>query len=295
MSPFAADDRLRRRQRHQKVMQGLLMAGSSVSVLFLVIMLWQILSAGIGPMSDVDFWTQTYTYLNTLRGHAGLLDSLYASFVVLVLTLLFAVPVGTAAGIYLQEYTGKGRFFRLVEASVANLAAVPSIVFGLFGLAVFVGLMRLGASYVSAALTLGTLILPMLIVSTQEALKNVPMSMRHASAALGASKWQTIRHHVLPYALPNILTGQILALSRAAGETAPLIVLGIPVFQSILEFGPLGSGSPLQLRAFTLAADAKQEAVALAGGAILLLMLLTLTLNLVAIIVRERIQKKIKW
>ena len=292
---FAADENLRRRKRKQKVMERTLLAGSSISVLFLAVLLWEVFGNGIGPMLKSHFWTERYTYLNTLKGTAGLLDSLYASAVVLVITLLFAVPVGTAAGIYMEEYTNKGRFFSLVEAAVANLAAVPSIVFGLFGLAVFVGLLQLGASYVAAGLTLGVLILPMLIVSTQEALKNVPQSVRHASHALGATKWQTIRNHTVPYALPGILTGQILALSRAAGETAPLIVLGIPVFQSLLEFGPLGSGSPLQLRAFTLASDAKQEAIALAGGAILLLLLLTLTLNLVAIVVRERLSRKIKW
>lgn len=292
---FAADENLVRRKRTQKIMERVLLIGSMLSGLFLVVLMWEILGSGIEPMLNSDFWTQRYTYLNNLKGTAGLVDSLYASALVLVITLLFAVPIGTAAGIYLEEYTSKGRFFRLVEAAVANLAGVPSIVFGLFGLAIFAGLLKLGASYVTAGLTLGVLILPMLIVSTQEALKNVPQSVRHASLALGATKWQTIRNHTVPYALPNILTGQILALSRAAGETAPLIVLGIPIFQSLPEFGPLGSGSPLQLRAFFLATDPNKAAIALAGGAVLLLMLLTLTLNLVAIVVRERLSRKIKW
>lgn len=294
-SIFEADDSLVRRKRKQRIMQTVLIAGSSVSGIFLLIMLWEILSAGFASVIEPTFWQNRYTYLNTLKGIAGLKDSLFASAVTLVITLVFAVPVGTAAGIYLQEYANKGRFFRLVDASVANLAAVPSIVYGLFGLAVFVTMMGLGASYIAAGLTLGTLILPMLIVSTQEALKNVPDAMRAASLAMGATKWQTVRHHVLPYALPNILTGQILALSRAAGETAPLIVLGIPVFQSIPEYLPWQSGSPLQLRAFTLASDPNQEAIQLAGGAILLLMGLTLLLNLVAIVLRERLQRKIQW
>lgn len=292
---FQADDNLLRRQRKQKIMQAILFVGASISGIVLLILLWDIFSNGIAGLATAEFWTKAYTYLDALKGTAGMMDSLYASAIVLIITLVFAVPIGTAAGIYLQEYANKGRFFRTVDASVANLAAVPSIVYGLFGLAVFVGMMKLGASYLAAGMTLGTLILPMLIVSTQEALKNVPDAMRHASAALGASKWQTIRHHVLPYALPNILTGQILALSRAAGETAPLVVLGIPIFQSILEFDPLGSGSPLQLRAFYLAADPNKNAIALAGGAILLLLLLTLVLNLAAILIRERISRKIKW
>lgn len=292
---FQADPRLIARQRHQRIMKTVLVVGSSVSGLFLVVMLWQIIGAGWDSLARPTFWTNTYRYLSVLNGTGGLLDSIYATFITLIITLLFAVPVGTAAGIYLQEYSSKGRFFRIVEASVANLAAVPSIVFGLFGLAVFVGLLGLGASYIAAGFTLGTLILPMLIVSTQEALKNVPQSIRHASDALGASKWQTIRSHVLPYALPNILTGQILALSRAAGETAPLIALGIPLLQTQFEFGPFGSGSPLQLRAFYLAGDPNQNAIALAGGAVLLLMLLTLLLNAAAIVLRERIQRRIKW
>lgn len=290
-----AEGNLSSRKRTERIAKSILLAASLVTVGSLVILLGRMVLNGIDSMADLDFWTGRYSPLALKTGGAGVADSLFASFFTLLITLVVAVPVGTAAGIYLEEYAKPGRFMDFVNATVSNLAGVPSIVYGLLGLAIFSIQLGLGASYLSAGLTLGVLILPMLIVSTQEALKTVPDVIRQASYGLGASKWQTIRHHVLPYSLPGILTGQILALSRAAGETAPILILGIPIFQTIPEFTLMGSGTPLQLRIYYLASDPRKSAIDLADGAILLLLMVTLLLNLVAILVRQRLSKRIKW
>lgn len=293
---FATSAGLLRRRRKERVMKTVLMAGSSLSVLILAVLLFQMLRDGL-PAFDPAFFTQSYnpSAFYGGAGSLGILDSILATMTVLAMTMLFAVPIGTAAGIYLHEYAVPGRLTNGIRATVANLAAVPSIVYGLLGLAVFVTLMSLGATNIASALTLAVLILPILIVATEEALKTVPRSVRDASLAVGATKWQTVRSHVLPYALPGILTGQILALSRAAGETAPLIVLGIPVFTPGAGTGPLDQGTPLQVRAFNLASDPNRLGAEMAAGAILVLLLATLLLNLAAIVLRARLSRKIQW
>ncbi len=295
MSTFATDARLRRRRRKETIMRSLLTAAAGLTVLFLAVLLVRLISDGIGAL-DWDFWSKRYSPGSLRRGGAsGILDSLQATVTVLALTMLFALPIGTAAGIYLHEYAGKGRVTEWIRATVANLASVPSIVYGLLGLAVFVRLLAFGSTNLSSALTLAVLVLPILIVATEEALKTIPQSVRDASLAMGATKWQTIRHHVLPYALPGILTGQILALSRAAGETAPLVVLAIPTYTLAAGPGILAPGAPLQLRAYNLASDPNTYARLDAAGAIVVLLIVTLSLNLAAIIVRQRLSRKIKW
>ncbi len=295
-----ADGSLKARRRKEKWAQFILLAGASFSLIALVVLLTRLLMDGL-PFMDLAFWTSRYSPSGIRRGQSGIVDALVSSLVVLVMTMLFAVPVGTAAGIYLYEYAPKRRLTDWIRATVSNLAGVPSVVYGLLGLAIFVRLMSdisglpAGATNLAAALTLGVLILPILIVSTEEALKTVPDSVRQASLGLGATKWQTIRHHVLPYSLPGILTGQVLALSRAAGETAPLLVIGIPTFTTILGFGPLDVGTPLQVRAYFLAQDSRRAAIEDAGAAIVVLLAATLLLNLAAIVLRHRLSKKIKW
>ncbi len=295
MSTFSTDPRLRRRRRKETVMRSLMTTAAGLTVLFLAILLFRLVSDGVAAL-DWAFWSERYSPGRLRRGGAsGILDSIQATLTVLGLTMLFAIPVGTAAGIYLQEYAGKGRTTEWIRATVANLASVPSIVYGLLGLAIFVRLLAFGATNISSALTLAVLILPILIVATEEALKTVPQSVRDASLAMGATKWQTIRHHVLPYALPGVLTGQILGLSRAAGETAPLIVLGIPVFTRAAGPGILAPGTPLQLRAYNLASDPNTHARLDAAGTIVVLLVVTIALNLAAIIVRQRLSRKIQW
>lgn len=297
------DEHLARRKRNERIAKGVLMFGSTLSVLFLGILLVRLFIDGT-IIFQGSFWTNRYlpsgvpvgdSFTGTDSITAGIKDSIFSSLIILVITLVFAVPVGTAAGIYLIEYARPGKLTDWIHSTVSNLAAVPSIVYGLLGLAVFKFLLGLGASHMSAGLTLGVLILPIIIVATEEAIKTVPDSVRQASLALGATKWQTIRNHVLPYSLPGILTGQILALSRAAGESAPLIALAVPTFRGILKYGPLDEGTPLQMRAYNLALDFKESAEVMAGGAVLVLLLVTLLLNMTAIYVRQRLQSKIRW
>ncbi len=276
-------------------MKAMVTGTAGLTVIILAVLLIRLISDGIGAL-DWEFWSTRYSPRGLKSGGAsGILDSLQATVTVLVLTMLFAIPIGTAAGIYLEEYAGKSRLSEWIRATVANLASVPSVIYGLLGVAIFVRLLMFGATNLSSALTLGVLILPILIVATEEALKTVPRPVRDASLAMGATKWQTIRHHVLPYALPGILTGQILALSRAAGETAPLAILTIPTFTIAAGGGILAPGAPLQLRAYTLATDPNSMARLDAAGAIVVLLIVTLTLNLAAIMVRQRLSRKIKW
>ena len=203
------------------------------------------------------------------------------------------MPSASRAAIYLEEYGGRGRLSRLIEINIANLAGVPSIIYGLLGLGLFVRALGLGRSLLAGAATLALLVLPVVILSTREALRAVPMSLREGSYALGATKWQTIWHQVLPMALPGILTGLILALSRAIGETAPLITIGALTY---VPFLPDGLWSP-----FTVLPDSDlQLGVAPAGRrssrtrrpAIIVLLVLLLTMNAVAIWLRDRYQKR---
>ncbi len=297
---FTADADLHRRRRTERRWKAVLLVGASFSIVGLAVLIVRMLADGV-PHMNLDFWSESYSPSGIRGRTAGIFDALVSSILVLGMTMVIAVPVGTAAGIYLYEYAHKSRLTDWIRATVSNLAGVPSVVYGLLGLAIFVrlfadtfGMPRQG-TYLAAALTLAVLILPILIVATEEALKTVPATVRHASLGLGATKWQTIRHHVLPYALPGILTGQILALSRAAGETAPLLIIGLPTYQVFQTYGPLATGTPLQVRAYYLASDARQEAIDLAAGAIVVLLLATLALNLLAIFLRDRLQNRIRW
>ncbi len=293
---FEVDANLRARRRHETLMKGVMMGATIATAAILAILIARIVSDGIAAL-DWEFWSAKYSPggLKTGIRPSGVFDSLTATVSVLAMAMLFAIPIGTAAGIYLHEYAGRNRLTDMIRTTVSNLAGVPSIVYGLLGAAVFVRLLAFGASNLSSALTLGVLILPILIVSTEEALKTVPQAVRDASLAMGATKWQTIRFHVLPYSLPGILTGQILALSRAAGETAPLIVLSIPTYTLLAGWEPMAPGAPLQLRAYTLAQDPTQAAQQDAQGAILVLLAVTVLLNMLAIFMRQRLSRKIKW
>lgn len=292
---LSSDARLRQRRRTETAARLVLLAGALLALGMLAILLYRLLDAGLEVALRSSFWTEYSAKDFTLGRPTGVLDAMLTSVVVLAMTLLFALPVGTAAGIYLHEYAKPGRTTEAIRTTVANLAGVPSVVYGLLGLAVFVRLLAFGATNLSSALTLAVLILPIIIVATEEALKAVPQSVREASLAMGATQWQTVRSHVLPYALPGILTGQILALSRAAGETAPLLLLGIPTFTSLKAYGPLSAGAPLQVRLFGLTERSEAAAAELAAGAVVVLLLATLFLNLVAIVLRHRLHKKIQW
>ena len=236
---------------------------------------------------------------------AGVRTAILGSLWLVGIAILFALPVGTGAAVYLQEYAPKNWLTRVVQTNINNLAGVPSIVYGMLGLALFVRVLEPltsgsmfgvtdsnGRTILAAGLTMGILVLPVMIINAQEAIKAVPDSLRQAAFGVGATRWQTVWHHVLPNALPGILTGSILALSRALGETAPLIVVGASTFISIDPDGPFSKFTALPIQIYQWTTRAQSEFHAIAAGAIIVLLVLLLTLNATAILLRNRFQRR---
>lgn len=226
---------------------------------------------------------------------AGILTAWTGTAWILGLTSIIAIPMGVAAGIYLQEYGRKNRLARIVELNIANLAGVPSIIYGLLGLEIFVRILNFGGSLLAGAFTLSLLILPVIIVATREALKAVPNSLREASFGMGATKWQTIWHQVLPAASGGILTGIILALSRAVGETAPLIVIGALAYVPFVADSPLDEFTVLPIQIFNWVSRPQEEFLTNGAAAIIILLLITFVMNGIAVYLRNKWQKKISW
>ncbi len=235
---------------------------------------------------------------------AGVRTAILGSLWTILIAILFAFPVGVSAAIYLQEYASDNPINRIIQTNINNLAGVPSIIYGLLGLAIFVrALVKLtsgellgltdattanGRTVLSAGLTLGLLVLPMIIINAQEAIKSVPGSLREASFGLGATKWQTIWHHVLPGAIPGILTGTILAVSRAIGETAPLVVVGASTYINVDPSGPFSKFTTLPIQIYQWTSRPQDEFRGLAAAAIIVLLILLLSLNAIAIVLRNR-------
>jgi len=209
-------------------------------------------------------------------------------------TALFALPIGIAAGVYLSEYAPRGRRTRLIRLSIANMAGVPSIVYGLFGLALFVLLLKIGVSVLAGALTLACLTLPVIITSTEEALRQVPQDLRQASLALGATRWRTIRKVVLPAAAPGIVTGAVLGLSRAAGETAPVLFTAA-YFMAPLPNSPLDKVMVLPYHIYIMAVQAQKPAPHVVWGTALVLVAGISIVNVAAAVWRSRMRKKVTW
>lgn len=223
---------------------------------------------------------------------AGIYHALAGSIWVIVLTAALALPLGVASAVYLEEYGGQSRLARFIEINIANLAAVPSIIYGLLGLGVFVRTLGMGRSVLAGACTLALLALPVVILSTREALRTVPSSIREGSYALGATRWQTIWYQVLPMAVPGILTGLILSLSRAIGETAPLITIGALTY---VPFAPDGIWSPftvLPIQIFNWVSRPQAAFKENAAAGILVLLALLLAMNAVAVFLRDRFQRQ---
>ncbi len=227
--------------------------------------------------------------------NAGIYTAVMGTLWILGLTAIIAIPVGVAAGIYLEEYGKKSRFANILEINITNLAGIPSIIYGILGLEVFVRTAGLGSSLISGALTLSLLILPVIIVATREAIKAVPKTIREASYALGASKWQTISEQILPAAGGGIVTGVILALSRAVGETAPLIVVGALTYVPFVPQTPMDQYSVLPMQIFNWISRPEKEFAVNAAAAIIVLLIITFVMNGTAIFLRNRWQKKVKW
>lgn len=280
------------------------LAAMSVGVLTLVALFAQMAIDGL-PRITGDFFT---SFPSRRAGQAGILSAWIGSFLVMVVTGLFAIPVGIASAIYLEEYARKNWFTDVIEINITNLAGVPSIVYGLLALGLFVYTFGFGQSILSAGLTLALLILPIIIVSTREALRSIPQVIREGAYACGATKWQVCSNHLVPYGMPGILTGVIIGLSRAIGETAPIITIGALTFIAFLPpvpftgepaagmfdwlFSPF-TVMPIQIFNWTSRPDAAFHANAAAAS--LVLVVLTLGMNALAIWLRYRLRKNIKW
>lgn len=237
---------------------------------------------------------------------AGVRTALFGSLWVIAITILFALPIGVGAAIYLEEYAGKSWFNNLIQTNINNLAGVPSIIYGMLGLAIFVRAFEPitsgrwfgvdagnGRTILAASLTMMLLILPLIIINAQEAIRAVPLSLRQASYGLGATKWQTVRHHVLPNALPGILTGTILAMSRAIGETAPLIVIGASTFIVSDPNGPFSKFTVLPIQIYNWTSRPQPEFANIAAAAIMVLLIMLLSLNALAVLLRNRFSRKV--
>ncbi len=277
----------------QKIAFSLFGASVVLIVTILMILLGYIIYHGFGALS-FEFFTQPPRNGMT---EGGILQPLVGTLYLMGLTALISLPLGTMSAIYLTEYAGKNAMTSLIHHAINNLAGVPSIVFGLFGLAFFVKFMGFGISILSGALTLSIVILPTLIRTAEEAIKAVPTAFREASYALGATKWYTIRHVVLPAALPGMLTGSILGLGRAAGETAPILFTAAAYYLPRLPRGIFDSTMALPYHLYVISTSGLdiQGTVHLQYGSALTLLIIVLSINMVAILIRVRVGRRKKW
>ena len=260
-------------------------------IIVLLIFLGDIIVRGIGRI-DLDFLTNLPS---RIASRAGILTAWTGTAWILGLTALIVIPLGICAGIYLQEYGTRNRLANFVELNIANLAGVPSIIYGLLGLQIFVRTLNFGGSLLAGAFTLALLILPIIIVATREALKAVPNSLREASYGMGASKWQTTWYQILPAASGGILTGIILALSRAVGETAPLIVIGALAYVPFVAESPMDEFTVLPIQIFNWVSRPQEAFLVNSAAAIIILLVITFVMNGIAVYLRNRWQKKISW
>jgi phosphate transport system permease protein len=243
-------------------------------------------------------WRLNWQFLSSMPSRraadAGIYNALVGSIFVIALTGALSLPIGVAAAIYLEEYGGRSKMARLIEINIANLAAVPSIIYGLLGLGLFVRTMSMGRSVLAGAATLALLVLPVVILSTREALRTVPKSIREGSYALGATKWQTVWNQVLPMALPGILTGLILSLSRAIGETAPLITIGALTYVPFAPDGIWSAFTVLPIQIFNWVSRPQADFKANAAAGIIVLLVMLVVMNATAIFLRDRFQRQVR-
>lgn len=275
-----------------------------VGIVTLGALLVDLLADGLARLD----WTFLTSFPSRFAARAGIFSAWVGTLLIMLVTACTAVPLGVAAGVYLEEYARKNWLTNLIEINIANLAGVPSIIYGLMALSLLVYQFRLGQSILTGGLTLAFLILPIVIVATREALRTIPEGIREAAYALGSTKWQVVRHHLLPYSVGGTMTGIIIALSRAIGETAPLITIGALTFIAFLPPSPVSSQPPflsfewlwspfavLPIQMFNWVSRPDQDFVVNAAGAGLILIVVTLSLNAVAILIRYRVRKRIKW
>lgn len=303
---MAEDDsnQLKKRKFWDLALMGFSLFLLSCALLTLVALVADLAISGLSRI-DLQFLME---FPSRFPERAGILSAWVGTLYVMVVTAAFAIPLGVASGVYLEEYAKKNWFTSLIELNIVNLAGVPSIIFGLMALGLFVYKLDFGQSILTAGMTLGLLVLPIVIVTTREAIRSVPNSIREAAYAAGATKWQVTSHHVLPSAVGGILTGVIISLSRAIGETAPLITIGALTFIAFLPTPPVSAEPPflsfqwlwdpftvmpIQMFNWVSRPQAAFHENAAATGLILLLM--TLLMNLSAILIRNRFRRRLRW
>ncbi|MDO8136817.1 MAG: phosphate ABC transporter permease PstA [Candidatus Brocadiales bacterium] len=281
--------RRRRGRRGEWIFQSMAFVALVFTIAVLVVLLVDVFRDGVLRLN----WQFLTSFPSRKPELAGILAALVGSACLITLTALFAFPLGVGAAIYLEEYARKNWLSRVIEVNIANLAGVPSIIYGLLGLELFVRMMRMDRSLLAGACTMALLVLPIIIISSREAIRAVPVSIREASYAVGATRWQTIRYQVLPLAFPGILTGTILAFSRAIGETAPLITIGALTYVAFLPTGLFSPFTALPIQIFNWVSRPQKGFLTNAAAAIIVLLIVLLLMNAVAIWLRNRYQKKL--
>jgi len=290
-APPRFEPALMRRRLSGTVFHGACLAAIGLLMLALVVLLADVLSRGL-PWLDLDFLTSPPS---ARPARAGVLTSFIGSLEIGLMVAFLTFPIGVAAAIYLAEYASDSRLNRLLQTNISNLAGVPSIIYGILGLALFVRLLALGPTVLAGALTLTLLILPVVIIASIEALKAVPQAQREGAYALGATRWQVVRRSVLPAAAPGIMTGIILAMARAIGEAAPLIIIGAFTFVTFIPNPISGQFTVLPIQIFGWAQRPQADFQGISAAAIIVILALMLILNALAIVVRARLSRHIQW
>ena len=280
--------RMNKRLMSNKVWKIIFIIATSFALISLGMLLYRILSQGLGYL-NLDF---ILNFASRIPENAGIKAALVGSLWLMSVVAPVSIILGVSTALYLEEYAKQNKLNDFIRINISNLAGVPSIVFGLLGLTIFVRLFGFEKSILAAGLTMSLLILPVIIVAAQEAIRAVSKEQREASYGMGATKWQTIVRVVLPAAIPGILTGSILALSRAIGETAPLVVIGIPVILQFLPTGYLDTFTALPMQIFDWAKRPQEAFQYVASAGIIVLMIVLLTMNSIAIFIRNKFQKR---
>jgi phosphate transport system permease protein len=282
------DRRLLARKRVGKAFWAMCLVANLVGIVVLVTLLVDVLADGVGWLD----WQFLSSFPSRFPEQAGIKSALWGTLWLVGLTALFCLPLGVGAAIYLEEYAPRNWLTQVIQTNIYNLAGVPSIVYGILGLALFVRALALQRSVISGALTMSLLALPIVIIATQEAIRAVPGELRQAAYALGSTRWQTIRYIVLPVAFPGILTGIILTMSQVIGETAPLVMIGALTFIAFIPSSPLDPFTVLPIQIFNWASRPQKDFHDIAAAAIVILLVILLTMNTAAILLRNKYQKR---
>jgi phosphate transport system permease protein len=280
-----------RRYLIQRIGYSFLTLLALLTVVIILVVILYIIIQGL-PAISLEF---IFGYPSNGMRSGGIFPAIVGTILLTMMTALFCVPIGIGAAIYLSEYAKDNKFTRMIRIAIVNLAGIPSIVYGLFGLGMFVIAMGLGSSILAASLTLGIMTLPVIISTSEEALRAVPQSFRVVSVSLGATQWQTIRRIVLPQSIPGILTGVILGLERAAGETAPILFTGAAFFLPRLPHSPLDATMALPYHLFVISTQVPGMPVSIQYGTALILLVFVLGLNLLATVIRSRARARRQW